>query len=233
MALRNARDLYTRRQEGVSIWVVPAADITASSPDEKDAFFDPAADKIYRHPTFYEVPEGRSTCERRGCDYALRARRRRADRRAAARPSGRARAPEMEEDVALANIALDQLGAARLLLTYAGELEGPGATRTTLAYLRDDREFRNCLLVELRRTATSTGSTIAKLLLPRRRTSCRSTSGWPLGRRAAGRDRRQGGQGVGVPPRPRGTVDGAAGRRHRRVAPADAGRGGRAVAVHP
>ncbi|WP_431944463.1 1,2-phenylacetyl-CoA epoxidase subunit PaaB [Micromonospora marina] len=58
MALRNARDLYTRRQEGVSIWVVPASAITASSPDEKDAFFDPAADKVYRHPTFYEVPEG-------------------------------------------------------------------------------------------------------------------------------------------------------------------------------
>jgi ring-1,2-phenylacetyl-CoA epoxidase subunit PaaB len=56
MALRNARDLYTRRSEGVSIWVVPAAQITASSPDEKDSFFDPAADKAYRHPTFYEVP---------------------------------------------------------------------------------------------------------------------------------------------------------------------------------
>ena len=58
MALRNARDVYTRRQEGVSIWVIPAAAITASSPDEKDAFFDPAADKVYRHPTFYDVPEG-------------------------------------------------------------------------------------------------------------------------------------------------------------------------------
>lgn len=57
MALRNARDLYTRRSEGVSLWVVKAADIVASSPDEKDAFFDPAADKIYRHPTFYDVPE--------------------------------------------------------------------------------------------------------------------------------------------------------------------------------
>ena len=58
MALRNARDVYTRRQEGVSIWVVARRDITASSPDEQDAFFDPAADKIYRHPTFYDVPEG-------------------------------------------------------------------------------------------------------------------------------------------------------------------------------
>jgi ring-1,2-phenylacetyl-CoA epoxidase subunit PaaB len=58
MALRNARDLYTRRGEGVSIWVVPAAGITASSPDEKEPFFNPAADKAYRHPTFYRVPEG-------------------------------------------------------------------------------------------------------------------------------------------------------------------------------
>jgi ring-1,2-phenylacetyl-CoA epoxidase subunit PaaB len=56
LALRNARDLYTRRQEGVSIWVVAAAQITASSPDERDAFFDPAGDKVYRHPTFYDVP---------------------------------------------------------------------------------------------------------------------------------------------------------------------------------
>jgi ring-1,2-phenylacetyl-CoA epoxidase subunit PaaC len=60
-----------------------------------------------------------------------------------------ARAPEMEEDVALANIALDQIGAARLLLTYAGELEGAGRDEDALAYLRDDRQFRNCLLVEL------------------------------------------------------------------------------------
>ena len=57
-ALRNARDVYTRRGEGVSIWVVPAAEVTASSPGEKEAWFDPAADKIYRHPTFYDVPDG-------------------------------------------------------------------------------------------------------------------------------------------------------------------------------
>jgi ring-1,2-phenylacetyl-CoA epoxidase subunit PaaB len=57
MALRNARDIYTRRSEGVSIWVVPASAISASSPEEKDAFVDPAADKVYRHPTFYDVPE--------------------------------------------------------------------------------------------------------------------------------------------------------------------------------
>ncbi|ANY09767.1 1,2-phenylacetyl-CoA epoxidase subunit PaaB [Pseudonocardia sp. HH130630-07] len=57
MALHNARDVYTRRNEGVSIWVVRADAIAASSPDEKDPFFAPSADKIYRHPTFYAIPE--------------------------------------------------------------------------------------------------------------------------------------------------------------------------------
>ena len=57
MALHHARDLYTRRNEGVSIWVVPATEITASSPDEKDPFFAPSGDKVYRHPTFYEIPD--------------------------------------------------------------------------------------------------------------------------------------------------------------------------------
>ena len=56
MALENARDVYTRRQEGVSIWVVPSDVITASDPADADSFFEPAKDKIYRHPTFYEVP---------------------------------------------------------------------------------------------------------------------------------------------------------------------------------
>ena len=55
LALRNARDLYTRRGEGVSIWVVPSTSITASSPEERDPFF-AGSDKPYRHPTFYELP---------------------------------------------------------------------------------------------------------------------------------------------------------------------------------
>jgi ring-1,2-phenylacetyl-CoA epoxidase subunit PaaC len=55
---------------------------------------------------------------------------------------------EMEEDVALANIALDQLGAARLLLSYAGDLEGAGRDEDALAYLRSAEEFHNCRLVE-------------------------------------------------------------------------------------
>ena len=57
MALNNARDTYTRRKEGVSIWVVRSDQIVASDPAETDAFFEPAEDKIYRHPTFYEIPD--------------------------------------------------------------------------------------------------------------------------------------------------------------------------------
>ena len=58
MALTHARDVYTRRNEGISIWVVRSSDITASDPAESSAFFEPASDKIYRHPTFYEIPDG-------------------------------------------------------------------------------------------------------------------------------------------------------------------------------
>lgn len=56
MALQMARDVYTRRQEGVSLWVVPSAAITASRPEDQSTDFDPMADKIYRHPTFYRLP---------------------------------------------------------------------------------------------------------------------------------------------------------------------------------
>ncbi|MFZ6052165.1 1,2-phenylacetyl-CoA epoxidase subunit PaaB [Halocola ammonii] len=57
MAIENARDVYTRRNEGVSIWVLPSDQITASSPKDKEAFYEPANDKVYRHPTFYELPD--------------------------------------------------------------------------------------------------------------------------------------------------------------------------------
>ena len=56
-ALQNARDVYTRRMEGVSIWVVPSTAITASQSEDKDELFAPAQDKIYRHPTFYDIPD--------------------------------------------------------------------------------------------------------------------------------------------------------------------------------
>ena len=57
MAIENARDVYTRRSEGVSIWVVESKHITANNPDDSAALFEPAQDKIYRHPTFYELPD--------------------------------------------------------------------------------------------------------------------------------------------------------------------------------
>jgi len=57
-------------------------------------------------------------------------------------------APALEEDLGLANVSLDLLGQARLLLTYAGEIEGKGRTEDDLAYLRDGPEFRNLALVE-------------------------------------------------------------------------------------
>ncbi|MEM9887841.1 MAG: 1,2-phenylacetyl-CoA epoxidase subunit PaaB [Bacteroidota bacterium] len=57
MAIENARDVYTRRQEGVSIWVVESKHIAASNPDDSEALFDPAKDKAYRHPTFYDLPD--------------------------------------------------------------------------------------------------------------------------------------------------------------------------------
>lgn len=57
MALANARDVYTRRNEGVSIWVVESKYIVASNPDKNAELFDPAKDKAYRHPTFYDLPD--------------------------------------------------------------------------------------------------------------------------------------------------------------------------------
>ena len=59
------------------------------------------------------------------------------------------RAPQIEEDIALGNIALDLLGQARTLLGYAGEVEGAGRDEDDLAFLRDEREFRNVQLVEI------------------------------------------------------------------------------------
>jgi ring-1,2-phenylacetyl-CoA epoxidase subunit PaaB len=58
LALQNARDVYARRGKVRSIWVVPASYITASTPEDVGSFFDPAEDKVYRHPQFYKVPRG-------------------------------------------------------------------------------------------------------------------------------------------------------------------------------
>lgn len=57
MAMENARDVYTRRQEGISLWVVKSKHIHASNPDDAESFYEPAEDKVYRHPTFYDLPD--------------------------------------------------------------------------------------------------------------------------------------------------------------------------------
>jgi len=56
-AILNARDVYTRRHEGVSIWVVQAAHIAASSPGDKGPLDEPANSKVYRHPSFFDIPD--------------------------------------------------------------------------------------------------------------------------------------------------------------------------------
>ena len=58
LALQNARDLFARRGRVTSLWVVPSAEIVASEPADRPSFFDPADDKVYRHPQFYKVPRG-------------------------------------------------------------------------------------------------------------------------------------------------------------------------------
>ena len=57
-------------------------------------------------------------------------------------------APELEEDIALANVALDLIGQSRMLLTYAGEIEGRNRSEDDLAFLREERAYRNVLLAE-------------------------------------------------------------------------------------
>ena len=57
MAIEMARDVYTRRQEGVSIGAVESVHIHASNPDDAESFYDPMNDKVYRHPTFYDLPD--------------------------------------------------------------------------------------------------------------------------------------------------------------------------------
>ncbi len=57
LAIKNARDVYTRRREGLSIWAVRSRDVVASAPLDRGKLFDPANSKIYRHPEFFSIPE--------------------------------------------------------------------------------------------------------------------------------------------------------------------------------
>jgi len=57
-AILSARDLYTRRGEASSLWIIKSSNIIASDPGEAGELYDPSDDKIYRHSTFYTVPDG-------------------------------------------------------------------------------------------------------------------------------------------------------------------------------
>ena len=141
------------------------------------------------------------------------------------------RAPQIEEDIALTNIGLDLLGQARALLTRAGELEGAGRDEDDFAYLREEHDFRCCLLVEqpnARRLRGHHGPPAAVLRLP----TPAVAGADDLSTDRGGRHRRQGREGGALPPRARRRLGDPAGRRHRRVAPPHAGRAGLAVALY-
>jgi ring-1,2-phenylacetyl-CoA epoxidase subunit PaaC len=160
MAMKNARDVYTRRNEGVSIWVVEARHITASSPSDKGPLYEPSQSKVYRHPTFFDIPddvgahvmwvsstptdaaEASDLFEflcRMGDNTLILGHR-------VSEWCGHA--PVLEEDIALANTALDLIGQTQMWLGLAGEVEGQGRSADDLAFLRDVWDFRNLLLVE-------------------------------------------------------------------------------------
>ena len=140
MALRNARDVFTRREEGVSIWVVPAGAITRQQPGREGRVLRPGRRQGLPPPDLLRrARRGRAPVSARPTapgrrPYALRLG---DDALVLAQRMGEwiASAPELEEDVALANIGLDLLGQARALLTYAGAADG--RSEDDLAYLRD------------------------------------------------------------------------------------------------
>lgn len=152
MALENARDAYTRRSEGCSIWVVKASEIVASQPEERGEFLTRRRAKSIAIPrstpcrTAWNICEATMNNLNPVATYALRL----GDNGLVlAQRLGAwcGHAPELEIDLALANIGLDLLGQARNFLSYAAELAGSG-DEDTLAFGRDERQFRNLLLVE-------------------------------------------------------------------------------------
>jgi ring-1,2-phenylacetyl-CoA epoxidase subunit PaaB len=152
MAMQMAREVYTRRQEGTSVWVVKSSDITASDPGDKDMLFDPMEDKVYRHPTFYELPDevephvrpavtAVAESLRLKLTPAVRYLLRWADTcliHAQRLAEWCGHGPVLEEDIALTNMALDLHRPGAGLLTRAGQLEGQGFDEDQLAFLRDE-----------------------------------------------------------------------------------------------
>jgi len=149
MAMENARDVYTRRQEGVSIWVVESKHIVASNPSESGELFEPAADKVYRHPTFYDLPDELkhiwivTSLEHYllllGDNSLILGHR-------LSELCGHG--PNLETDIALTNHALDLYGQVRSFFQYAAQIEGGQATEDSIAFLRTERKYYNVHLVE-------------------------------------------------------------------------------------
>jgi hypothetical protein len=178
MALQAARDVYTRRGEGNSIWVVPSAEITASDPGRRTR----CSSRPRRRSTAIRPsttsPTKSGTCDdgsaiddQRSFHLLLRHRRRSAFSATGSEWCGHA--PTLEEDLALANIALDLIGQARSLYTYAGEVEGKGRDEDQLAFLRLERDYRQPVCWSSGRTAISRRPSLRQLLFLRLH-ACRS-----------------------------------------------------------
>ena len=229
MALRNARDVYTRREEGVSIWVVPAARSPRQSRTRRTR-------SSTRRPTSPTGTRRSTTCPTRSstCDGptrpAMPRRSRRPTRCASATTRSSlaqrlsewsARAPELEEDIALTNIALDLLGQARSLLDLRRRAGGrrPRRGRPRLPARRTRVPQRAPRRAAERRLRAHDRPSAALLDVPARAVRPAVRLGRPRHRRR----RREGGQGGRLPPRPRARVDAASRRRHRGEPPAHAG----------
>ena len=233
MAINNARDVYTRRNEGVSIWVVPSAAITASSPLGEGSAVRAgqlqglSAPDLLRHPRRSGAHVMPSLPDMTTPDVAELARDAAAHASHTEVPPPDAgqeaffefllrigdstlilghrvsewcgHAPALEEDIALANVALDLIGQTQMWLGLAAEVEGKGRTADDLAYLRDAWDFRNLLLVE--RPNGDFGHTLMRQFLfdayhfELLKALQRSTDP------RRGRDRRQGREGGRLPPR--------------------------------
>ena len=257
MALRNARDLYTRRNEGVWIWVVPAAAITASSPDEKDSFFAPERRQGLPAPDVLRDPRGRAApmsfdnaydahhVGRRRPALGVRHRLRRPAVRCG--PCGARRRVHSGLVGVLPDAGrrrVDPVAAAdRVVLARAGAGGGrragehragparPGAAAAVPGRRGGRRgPRRGHAGLPARRARVPQRAAGGDRLRPGPRRRLRdddraaagvldvAAGGVPaagvVGGPGAGRDRGKGREGAGLPPRPRGAVDAAAGRRH-------------------
>ena len=239
LAVQNARDVYTRRNEGVSIWVVKSTDIVASAPGDKEALFEPANSKVYRHPTFFPMPDevkhtmsdpgSEANCSSTCCGSATR------DVVLAQRlGEWIGHGPVLEEDIALTNVGLDLLGQGRMWLTLCGR--GRGAHRgqgTHRGRARVPARRRRLSQPAAgraaeRRLRDDDGAAVLLRPVP----PAAAARADAFDRSARRGNRGQGGEGSRLSRRAQHRLGDPAGRRHRRIARADAAGARRSVDVH-